>query len=122
MRQQRSEKKKHSQIFPEKKPISCAVLGVAVPCVVLWVVTVACLPARGLSLCWQGCALGSRRRLILLEVRAGCTNPSLLGESHDTGDINEMWDTPSQTLQMFSSRHLLPFLPHLPTLLPTLPE
>lgn len=59
-------------------------------------------------------------RLMLLEATAGHTNPTLPGESHDTGDMKEMWETPSQILQMFSSRQLVPLPPHL-SMLPPMP-
>lgn len=61
--------------------------------------------------------------LMLLEARAGYTNPSLLAESHDKADMNKMWETPSQILQMlFSSKHKLPFLPHFSMLPATPPD
>lgn len=60
---------------------------------------------------------------MLLEARPGYTNPSLLGESHHTADMNKMWETPFQILQMLlSSSHQLPFLPYFSMLPPMPPD
>lgn len=70
--------------------------------------------------CSGGRAVPWAHRLMLLEAMAGYTNPSLLGESHD---MNKMWETPSQILQvLFSIKHLLPLLPHLSILSPASPD